>query len=297
MKTIEKYLHDFVSLKTATVAGKTAPHKAVMLLAIIELVEEGVISDNHIVLSEELVARFGQIWNQYIKTDTPFQQKAVIPYWHLKSEPFYHLFFIDGTPVAEIVNPHSATKLKAIVYASLDNELFELMKTESGREELSTILIINYLEDIAFFDRAEDAKHDCWIISSNASYFHIDDCIREVGHVYWRQHINASVGDRIYLYGTRPECRIKYLMEAKSVSLPFSDNMNDEKYWVDSQNYEISKKFNRFMKLDFIKKIDNPKLSLSELLKHGLKGAPQGPIKISQPSYAKLLDYIRANED
>lgn len=297
MSIIEKYLHDFVSLKTATIAGRPAPHKPVLLLAIMELIGEGIISENHIVLTEELVTRFGKIWGQYVSKDAPFQQKVSTPYWHLQNEPFYHLFFNDGSKAGNIVNPYSTTKLRQIVYASLDEKLFELMQDESSREELSTILIINYLDDIQLeLDQDEHKASDCWIVSSNATYFHIDDCLREVGHVYWRQHINASVGDKVYLYGTRPESRIKYLMEVMAVNLPFSDQMNDEKYWDSSQTYEVRKKYNRFMKLEFRKRITTPKLTLSELLNHGLKAAPQSPIRISQPAYAGLMNYIKSNE-
>lgn len=148
MSTIEKYLHNFVSLNTATIAGKKAPHKAVLLLAIMDLIADGTIATNHIVLSDELVLRFGQIWEQYIQADAPFQQKVVTPYWHLKSEPFYHLYFTDRTPVTDIDNPYSVSKLRELVYASLDEDLFGLIKTESSREELSVILIINYLEPV-----------------------------------------------------------------------------------------------------------------------------------------------------
>lgn len=150
MSTIEKYLHEFVTLRTATVGGKQAPHKAVLLLAIMELVADGIIKDNHIVLSEELVNRFEHIWKQYIKEDAPFQQKVAPPYWHLKNEPFYHLYFNDGTEANEIDNPYSIKKLREIVYASFDHELYELIKTDSGREELSAILFVNYLGETDF---------------------------------------------------------------------------------------------------------------------------------------------------
>lgn len=90
--------------------------------------------------------------------------------------------------------------------------------------------------------------------------------------------------------------RIKYLMDVEAVDLPFSENRNDEKYWDASQTVEERKKHTRFMKLILRKKIDNPKLTLAELKQHGLKAAPQSPIRISQPAYAQLLEFIRNNE-
>ncbi|MCI2108872.1 MAG: EVE domain-containing protein [Bacteroidales bacterium] len=297
MSAIEKYLHEFVSLNTAKVSGHQAPHKAVLLLAIMDLIADGTIDSNHIVLSEELVSRFDQLWKEYVSPDAPFQPKVATPYWHLQNEPFYHLFFNDGTKATDIDNPYKVQKLRHIVFATLDEELFGLIQNEDTREELATALIINYLDDIQEeFDSSECKSCDYWIVASNATYFHIDDCIREVGHVYWRQYINAAVGDKVYLYGTRPESRIKYLMEVMDVDMPFSENMNDEKYWDSSQTYEVRKKYNRFMKLEFRKKITTPRLALSELLKHGLKAAPQSPVRISQPAYAELLDYIKTNE-
>ncbi len=146
MNTTEKYLHDFVSLKTAIIDGKKAPHKAILLLAIMELIADGIIEENHIVLSNELVTRFGQVWDRYINTEERFKKKIVTPFWHLKNEPFYHIFLNDGTPATTIENPYSVKKLKELVYVSLDNDLFKLIKTESGKEELSTVLTINYLE-------------------------------------------------------------------------------------------------------------------------------------------------------
>ena len=297
MSAYEKYLHDFVSLKTAIVSGRPAPHKAILLLAIMELISEGQFKNNHIVLTEDLVERFNKIWDQHISKNAPFQQRVATPYWHLQNEPFYTLYFNDGTKAGQIANQYSVSKLRQIVYASLDYELFELIQVDSCRDELSTVLIINYLDDIdSVLEDDESKKHDCWIVASNATYFHIDDCIREVGHVFWRQHINAAVGDEIYIYGTRPESRIKYRMEVLAVDLPFSEKMHDEKYWDSSQTYEERKKYNRFMKLKSRKKITNPLLSLRELQKHGLKAAPQSPIRISQPAYAELMNYIKANE-
>lgn len=146
MNTLEKYLHDFVSLKTATIDGNPAPYKSVLLLAIMELISEGIIENNHIVLSEELVTRFNQILGQYINMGEHFPNKIATPFWHLKNEPFYHLYFNDGTSVKEINNPYSIAKLRECVYASFDNDLFNYLQSESGIEELSAILFVNYLD-------------------------------------------------------------------------------------------------------------------------------------------------------
>ena len=146
MNTLEKYLHDFVSLKTATIDGNPAPYKSVLLLAIMELISEGIIENNHIVLSEELVTRFNQILGQYINKGERFPNKIATPFWHLKNEPFYHLYFNDGTSVKEINNPYSIAKLRECVYASFDSDLFKYIQSDLEKEELSAILFVNYLD-------------------------------------------------------------------------------------------------------------------------------------------------------
>ena len=61
MSDINHYIEAFSNLHTAKIKGHKAPHKAVLLLAIIDLIEEGVISDPCIKLSEELINKFGAI--------------------------------------------------------------------------------------------------------------------------------------------------------------------------------------------------------------------------------------------
>ena len=299
MNTIEKYLHDFVSLDSYFHFEEQSKNKAILLLAIFELIDKDRIKDNHIVLSTNLINRFHLIWNRFFDKYITPAQKASYAYCSLGKNSFFYIHFNGGgDAVIDNLRDYSSDKLRRKTFATFDEELFEIIKTEIGREELSVALIINYLDDMMpELDPLPEFYHDYWIISSNASYFHIDDCIREVGHVFWRQHINMAVGDMVYLYGTSPESRIKYLMEVMAVDLPFSDNMNDEKYWAVSQTYEVRRRYNRFMKLEFRKRINNSMLSIYRLKEHGLNSAPQSPVRISQPRFAHLLYYIKKNED
>lgn len=299
MSKAESYLRAFISLKTASVSGRPAPHKAILLLSILDSISDGLFPDNHIVLTEDLESRFNSIWEDYASPDDLFQPRIATPFWHLQNEPFYHLFFNDGTPAAHLDNPYSVKKLRQLVYASFDEDLFELIKQESFREELQSVLILNYLEDDSYEDPIirENTPHDIWMLPSNANYFRIDDCLREVGYVYWRQHNNFSIGDQIYLYGTRPDSRIKFLMRVDTVDEPFAEKMNDKKFWVDPTAYEDGKRVNRFMKLTTIKTIHSRLLSYEYLLQHGLKQAPQSPMRLSTSKYSDLLLYIQSHED
>lgn len=50
MKDFRYFADCFSSLHTAMKLGKPAPHKALLLLSVIDLVERGIIIDNHIEL-------------------------------------------------------------------------------------------------------------------------------------------------------------------------------------------------------------------------------------------------------
>ena len=57
-KDIDYYLSAFEKMKRAIMRGVKAPHKPLLLLAILILCQRGIINDNHIVLSSELVGEF-----------------------------------------------------------------------------------------------------------------------------------------------------------------------------------------------------------------------------------------------
>lgn len=65
-KDIDYYLSAFEKMKRAIMRGVKAPHKPFLLLTILNLCQRGVIKDNHIVLSRELVAEFKRLWRLYI---------------------------------------------------------------------------------------------------------------------------------------------------------------------------------------------------------------------------------------
>ena len=62
-KDIDYYLGAFEKMKRALMWGVKAPHKPLLLLAILNLCQRGIIKDNHIVLSSELVGEFRKFFS------------------------------------------------------------------------------------------------------------------------------------------------------------------------------------------------------------------------------------------
>lgn len=140
------YIDLFSNLHTNKQKGKSAPHKAIMLLSVIDLISSQHITTNEIIYNEELEKCFLKNWKRYVKEVSIFKPIAGTPFWHLNSEPFWQLIPYEGGYVTIVKlqkrNPYSAgTIRKYIKYAVIDKELFLLLRDSSNREILKQALI------------------------------------------------------------------------------------------------------------------------------------------------------------
>lgn len=71
--------------------GCYAPHKAVMIMAIMALVESGHISSNVIHLDKELKDKFKEVWQKVVPERSPFKCEYRNPFTYMDSEPFWDL--------------------------------------------------------------------------------------------------------------------------------------------------------------------------------------------------------------
>lgn len=140
------YIDLFSNLHTNKQKGKSAPHKAIMLLSVIDLISSQHITTNEIIYNEELEKCFLKNWKRYVKEVSIFKPKAGTPFWHLNSEPFWQLIPYEGgyATIVELQkgNPYSAATIhKYIKYAVIDKKLFLLLRDSSNRETLKRALI------------------------------------------------------------------------------------------------------------------------------------------------------------
>ena len=137
-------------------------------------------------------------------------------------------------------------------------------------------------------------KVEKWVLPANPRFFDLAGCFDKHGCVYWRQHFNFQTSDTIYIYVSTPECAVKYKCLVEGHDLPFSEyNEIDKEFFVNPNDWEVFKQRNRFVKLRLIATTNSNKLTLLHLLENGMKGAPQGCIKLS--NYTELSDYIENN--
>ena len=159
MPNLSQYLSDFSSLHTAVSKGKPAPHKALLLLAVLDMVEDGSLPFNRIVLTDALVRRFDVMVKRYLGNSTIFRPNIGMPYFHMQHEPFWELVPAQDAlgMVAEDVagnkrifrTPSTNYSQKSLrenfAYARLDADLFQLMQNPDAAAKLRVTLISKYL--------------------------------------------------------------------------------------------------------------------------------------------------------
>ncbi|MGI0105196.1 HNH endonuclease [Salinimicrobium sp. WS361] len=129
-EVVIKYSNQFKKLRCAYVKGMgKAPHKPILLLSILQQISKGIITTNRIFITAELLLAFKQNWNQLVHTD--HKRNFSLPFFHLRSEPFWYLV---AKPGKEIITTSSKSiksfkNLKeSIAFAEIDRELFLLLQ-------------------------------------------------------------------------------------------------------------------------------------------------------------------------
>lgn len=141
LEILNYYSIKFSRLKVDRSHG-IAPHKPILVLSIIHLIQSGEITQNRIKLSQKLIRTFGEVW-KYLGSE---QHNPDIsrPFFHLRGDEFWH--HVANPGFRKILTSKIKLKTfeevsKAIKYAQIDDALFELLKNDRDREALTIILI------------------------------------------------------------------------------------------------------------------------------------------------------------
>ena len=163
MMELRHYIDAFSSLHTAKVKGHKAPHKAVLLLAIIDLVEEDVILTPYIDLSDGLIEKFEAVWHRYLGASAIFTPDISKPYFHMQHESFWKLVEINEADYGMAAEPSPTVQVtkekkelpkgcysvqglrRTFAYAEIDEMLFQLLQNADARAMLRVVLINTYL--------------------------------------------------------------------------------------------------------------------------------------------------------
>ena len=130
--------------------GKKAPNKAVMLISIMDLIRLGYIKENRIYLDNAIEDAFRKNWSILFQDEQ--SPNPWTPFWHLKSEPFWHFkSLVNDTYLEALVSPGETASVgkmrEAILYAYLDDDLFDLMNKKRERDVLIELLLETYVKN------------------------------------------------------------------------------------------------------------------------------------------------------
>lgn len=143
---IIKYSNYFKKLNRGFNKGLgRAPHKPILLLSIIQLISKGIIPTNRIFITSDLLLSFRQNWK--ILVDTNHTNNFSLPFFHLRSEPFWYLV---AKPGKEIVTT-SSKSIKSfkslsdsIAFAEIDKDLFFLLQDPINQMWFEQLILENY---------------------------------------------------------------------------------------------------------------------------------------------------------
>jgi len=144
------YVEAFKNLRTNNKWGRKSPHKAVLMLAVIELYEQNVLTDNEIHYDEQLKSTFKEQWNRALPQEPLSHPDAYLPFWYLQNDSFWHIVPQRGKEdILSLmrdngVKPSEAKLYDSVKYAELDEDLYFLMTIPSGRSSLKRALLETY---------------------------------------------------------------------------------------------------------------------------------------------------------
>lgn len=164
MQELEYYTDLFAHLHTAQRFGRPAPHKAILLLSVIDLVEKGTINSPIIPLSDELVKVFQANRKYYLGALRLYNPDIGKPFFHLQHESFWRLrdrVESHSTMAAETIStlqnaekkelPRGSYSMKALrqafCWAEIDPNLYHLLQNQEARGRLRVVLISTYLQN------------------------------------------------------------------------------------------------------------------------------------------------------
>ena len=121
-----------------------ANYKPILILSVLELITQGSIIENHILVCDSLIEIFKRYWN-ILSANSSYKGGLHYPFIHLQNDGFWHLKFKD---TFNGLQPKTTNKLKeAVEYAYLDTELFDFLQDPFTRQTLVDSLVATWFAD------------------------------------------------------------------------------------------------------------------------------------------------------
>jgi putative restriction endonuclease len=148
-KTWQQWLERFYNLRRDKRGSHERPHKPVLLLAILDLLDHGLLDKNEIPLNPDLVKTFKRYFEVVRQRDD--QPTLENPFYHLSGDGFWQLVPKPGErPPYEPGNASRVPTLKALreIYGRFDDNLWNAFLTDAqSRHHLRVALVTRYFPE------------------------------------------------------------------------------------------------------------------------------------------------------
>lgn len=280
-EALEKYKKLFTILNVSRNGENKAPHKPILLITVLELIQSGFIKNNEIQYTNLFVSEFKANWKSLVSIDVPYTPQPLTPFKHMSGEPFWHLV---SSRNEDIQNWHGQLSKNLIeeydIFAKFDDELFELAQDENSNKALRQVLIEKYLQT-----KKEDSAK--WLFPYNPQKYDLEGCLEKYGRVFWTLHVSLKSGDVVYIYCSSPVQSITYKMLVEDTDVPYDRVDDDREFYLERLSAKEKSEL-RYCKLTVLNKYSEHQLDLPQLRVHGLKWAPQGQMYMPD----NLIDYV-----
>lgn len=141
MKLLDKYITKLTKLNRGVTQYGKAPHKPVFLLAVIDEIEQGRITENKVFITPELVATFKG--NFALLVDTPHKADFIQPFHYLQGDKFWFLQAKDGQFINTFIRSFNILNEK-VDFGFFDADLFALLAQPNERDIIKIVLLDTY---------------------------------------------------------------------------------------------------------------------------------------------------------
>ena len=291
--TLQKYIQKMERLRRGEKGSEgPAPHKPLLLLAVIDLIRQGQIDENKIFPSPDLAEIFLKYWSKIIVGRNP---NFAMPFFHLKGDKFWHLSPNTGQEdrLKKVRRIRKISDLLEIVnHASLDAEFFILLTNSQDREVIRQTLVNKYFPDFKpvieslLAEEQQIGEYGQLLIREVAEHPFVHQVVPEpikenpIRSTAFRREIM-----RMYDY-TCAVCRLRIVtMDGESATeaahiIPWGIAQNDDvrngislcklHHWAFDKGLISLSKTYRVMVSDFISEEGPTELMLRELSKKGI---------------------------
>lgn len=229
------FLEALTRLNVNRRGGRFSPHKPVMMLAVLDLALADRTSDNRIQLDPPLLERYRAYWD--VVADEGDQPNPYLPFFHLRSEPFWHLHPSSGNQkILDALRSMGgiAQARSLIEYASLEGSVWQALQDPDYVESAAATVITHW------FPERREALEDLWARNKEVSQYEelldrqepmpaddIGDSCVPARKTAFRRLVLEAYDYRCAACGWRFMLEDWALVESAHI-VPFSDSRNDD---------------------------------------------------------------------